>query len=121
MDMKNNDAALECWERATLMKPQHVHSWINRIILLEQEDKLQDAQAIALAALESVPKSDTLHFLMGNILGKLSDFETARLHFTKAIEISTQNGQKTPAKYFSNLGKKTLSRNLYAHVYVFYL
>jgi tetratricopeptide (TPR) repeat protein len=100
--MGNTNAALKCWTKATQLKPDHVQSWINRIILLEQQEKLEDAKNISLEAVKAVPHSDTIHFLLGNLFGKLSKFSKAEFHFFKAIDISKSSG--VPVKYFSNLG-----------------
>lgn len=106
LDMGNKNAALDCWTRATSMNPQHTHSWINIVILLEQEGKLEDAINISFEGLSSsaVPNCDTLHFLLANILGKLSNFEDSERHFKTAIEICGQFRRDIPAKYLSNLG-----------------
>lgn len=105
LDMGNKKRALQAWKRATTIKPTHAQAWINSVILLEQEGRLEDAKRTALEALESLQKDDTIHFILGNILGKLSDFSKAEISFKTAVKLRLKHRKSIPAKYFSNLGE----------------
>ncbi|ODN01012.1 Transmembrane and TPR repeat-containing protein 4 [Orchesella cincta] len=104
LDMGDKENALKAWERATSLKHTHSQAWINTVILLEQEGKLQEARETAVRALQVLKSEHTLHFILGNILGKLSEFESAKTSFEQAIKICSQLNKRIPPKYFSNLG-----------------
>jgi tetratricopeptide (TPR) repeat protein len=104
LDMGDAESALNCWKKATALKRTHSQAWINMVILLEQQEKLLEAKVVALTALSVLEDCDTLHFIVGNILGKLSEYETAESHFNEAIRIRFKKENPIPAKYYSNLG-----------------
>lgn len=104
--MGQTDAALEAWRNATAIKPSHLQSWINSIILLESEGWLMDAKDIGLKAVTILPDSDTLHYLLGNVLGRLQDYASAETNFLRAVELCKRSNRPVPAKYFANLGKR---------------
>lgn len=108
LDMGRKHEALKAWQRATSLKPTHSQAWINSVILEEQEGLLESAKNTAVKALKFLQNDDTLHFILGNILGKLSEFESAKLSFEKAIKLRQERNANVPPKYFSNLGKINL-------------
>lgn len=108
MDLGNKESALQAWRRAVSMKPTHAQAWINSVILLEQEGKLTEAKETAVKGLTMMKTDDTLHFILGNILGKLSEFQGAKSNFERAIQICAEMKKKVPPKYYSNLGTHSL-------------
>ncbi len=106
LDMGNKEGALQAWKKATILKPTQAQAWINSVILLEQEDRLEEAKRMALKALQFLEEDDTIHFILGNILGKLSQFESAKVSFEKAVKLRFQQNKSIPPKYFSNLGEQ---------------
>jgi len=106
--MGENQKALRAWIRTTGLKPTHSQAWLNIIVLLEQEGKLKEAKEAAIRASKILTKDDTLQFLMGNVLGKLQEYENAKKHFENAIKLCKESGKSIPAKYWSNLGKKII-------------
>ncbi|CAL8144135.1 unnamed protein product [Orchesella dallaii] len=104
LDMGDKEMALKAWQRATSLKSTHSQAWINTVILLEQEGKLKEARETAVKALQVLKFDDTLHFILGNILGKLSEFESAKASFEQAIKICSKLKKRIPPKYYSNLG-----------------
>jgi len=113
LDMGDPDNALKCWKKATDLKRQHTQAWINIVILLEQKNKLQDAKIVALQALSILKDCDTLHFIVGNILGKLAEYDPAQEHFEEAIRIRATANLPVPPKYYTNLGK---NRTKFCHL-----
>jgi len=104
LDMGDKEKALKAWQRATFLKSTHSQAWINTVILLEQEGKLKEARDTAIRAIQVLKSEHTLHFILGNILGKLSEFQSAKESFERAIKICSQLKKRIPPKYFSNLG-----------------
>ena len=104
LDLGDKLSALKSWKRAVSLKPTHAQSWINIIILLDQEGRVEDARDWALEAVRILPTDDTVHFLLGNVLGKLSKFQEAENHFKEAIRLRLSSGREVPAKYHANLG-----------------
>lgn len=69
------------------------------IVMLEKNGSLQDAQNIARRALRALPDAPSIHFHLGNILGKLERYSEAEKHFLVAIDADKLNGN-----YWGNLG-----------------
>jgi len=115
--MGENDFALMAWTRAIHLQPGHVQSWLNIIIFLEKGNRLSEAKEYAHKALEAIGDADsTLQFLMGNIYGRLNEFEKAEAFFGNAIKIGTTVHKPAPAKYWSNLGKIRIGFREYCSV-----
>jgi tetratricopeptide (TPR) repeat protein len=103
--MNETSRALKAWVRATSLKPTHSQAWLNSIVLLEQEGRLKEAKEMSIKASRILRKDDTLQFLMGNVHGKLEEYEGAKKYFESAINLCRESGRAVPAKYWSNLGK----------------
>ena len=56
---------------------------------------------MAYQALSYIPNDSSVHFNIGNILGKKEDFEKAEYHFKIAI-----SEEPTNPTYYTNLGTK---------------
>jgi len=105
LDLGNTESALKYWKRAVSLKPTHAQAWINMVILLEQEGRYAEAKTIGENAMQFLHSEHTLHFILGNVYGKLSDYEKSEESFRNAIELCKIAMRRVPAKYHVNLGE----------------
>ncbi|CAG7826142.1 unnamed protein product [Allacma fusca] len=104
LDVGDKERAIKSWIKAVSLKPTHTQAWVNLIILMDQDGKIQDAKEWATKASKILTSDDTIQFLMGNIFGKLSEFAEAENYFKTAIGLRQKSNRLVPAKYFANLG-----------------
>ena len=90
---------MKAWQIATKQKPTHRQAWTNMILLFDNLGKHDKALEMANEALSYIPKESSIHFNVGNILGKKQKYEEAELHFKLAITEDPKN----PTCY-TNLG-----------------
>lgn len=69
------------------------------IILYENLKQPNEALKTAEKALLHIPEDPSIHFNLGNILGKKNLFEKAEFHFKKALSLDSEN-----SVYYTNLG-----------------
>jgi len=104
---KKNQALFE-FNKAINQNENHFSAWSNKIILLDELDRLDDA-------LESIEKANILfpdkaefYFLRGNIFGKLGDYEKGEMNYKEAIKMLDKRPQSysnhIQSLYRSNLG-----------------
>lgn len=99
------ELALKSWIRTISLQHSHVQAWINIVILLEKENRLQEARTYADKAQKAIGDADhTLQFLMGNVYGRLEEYAKAENFFQNAINICRDLQKEIPAKYWANLG-----------------
>ena len=87
---------------------QHFSAWSNKVILLDELNRLEEAQGAAEKAKLIFPKKAEFYFHLGNILGKQGKFVKAEENYYHAIEIlnseTPPKHPKTKSLYYSNLG-----------------
>lgn len=104
MEIGDTEMAYKSWQRTITLKPTHSQAWINILVLLDQKEKLIEAKEWGINASKVLKNDDTVQFLLGNILGKLDEYDQARKHFENAIQLCNEYKKPIPAKYWSNLG-----------------
>lgn len=100
LEVKAFDRALGAYRRAVTQAPDHLLSWNNMAILLDSLGRLVEAEKVAREALKYLPEAASLHFHLGNTLGKLERYEESEAHFLKSILINPDE-----PTYHSNLGE----------------
>lgn len=102
------EEALYEFNMAISQDEKHFSAWSNKVILLDELDRLEEAKVAAERANLIFPENADFYFHLGNILGKQSNFEKAEKHYHKAIHILDQSplskSSKTQSLYRSNLG-----------------
>ncbi|KAJ8665348.1 hypothetical protein QAD02_007010 [Eretmocerus hayati] len=112
---KQHESALKNWKIATQQKPHHRQAWTNMVILFENLGMKVEALNAARQALRFIPNDPSIHFNIGNILGKDGDFQQAELHFKTAISANPNN-----SIYHTNLGVLYHRWNRYEDAEVMY-
>ena len=96
---------------------KHFSAWSNKVILLDELDRLEEAKIAAERAKLIFSENADFYFHLGNILGKQSHFEKAEKHYHEAIHILDKSplskNSKTQSLYRSNLGVLSVS---YTHL-----
>ena len=69
---------------------KHFSAWSNKVILLDELHRLEEAKIAAERAKLIFPENADFYFHLGNILGKQSHFEKAEKHYHQAIHILDQ-------------------------------
>ncbi|XP_032878990.1 protein O-mannosyl-transferase TMTC4 isoform X2 [Amblyraja radiata] len=87
-DLHRNVDALNAWQNATLLKPNHGLAWNNMIILLDNTGNLAKAEAVGKEALKMLPNDHTIMFSFANVLGKLKKYKESENLFLKALHIN---------------------------------
>ncbi|CAG9768829.1 unnamed protein product [Ceutorhynchus assimilis] len=99
LDLNRHEEALVSWREAVKLRPSHVAAWGNALALLDSNGRAHEAVELGALALHHVPRAPSIHFALGNALGKLNRFPEAESHFLQAIKLNETN-----ALYYSNLG-----------------
>jgi len=76
----------------------HVLSYMNLIILLDNQDKLHEAREIALGGVKLFPAKSDFRFQLGNIYGKMGEYVESELNYLEALKMETK------VSYLFNLG-----------------
>ncbi|XP_069746588.1 protein O-mannosyl-transferase TMTC4 isoform X3 [Narcine bancroftii] len=74
-DLHRNVDALNAWQNATHLKPNHGLAWNNLIILLDNTGNLAKAEVVGKEALKLLPNDHTIMFSFANVLGKLKKYK----------------------------------------------
>ncbi|GAB1600907.1 protein O-mannosyl-transferase TMTC4-like isoform X1 [Argonauta hians] len=99
LDTKQYELALLAWQNATLLKPTHLSSWSNMVILLDNMGNLTAAETMCSKALHYLPEESILYLHLASILGKLGRYEESEHNFQTAIKLKPNT-----ARYYLNLG-----------------
>ena len=87
---------------------RHFSAWSNKVILLDELNRLKEAQEAATKAKTIFPNKAEFYFHLGNILGKQEKYEDAEINYHQAIKLlNSENPPKNPkikSLYYSNLG-----------------
>ncbi|XP_061165733.1 protein O-mannosyl-transferase TMTC4-like [Saccostrea echinata] len=101
LDMGQHQLALSAWRNATLQKPSHLNAWSNMVILLDNLEKLEQAELVGKEAIKHVPNDPTPYFNLANVIGKANRYQESEQYFLKAIHLS---GKSPASKMYANLG-----------------
>ena len=85
---KDKEAALELVNRGLKAYPNDPTLTKNRINLLIQLEKVEEAKADLRKAIEAEPDNEDLHFTMGVLLEETEDVDGAAAAYKKAIEVN---------------------------------
>ncbi|XP_043271664.1 protein O-mannosyl-transferase TMTC4-like isoform X2 [Venturia canescens] len=91
LETKEHEKALQAWQKAIAQKATHRRAWVNWVRLLDDLGKPSEALKVARTGLKFIPDDSTLHFNIGNILGKAGRFEEAEIEFKEAISKDSKN------------------------------
>lgn len=97
--MNRHSEALNAWRTAIQLKPLHKVAWNNLLILLDSLGRTEESILTGYQALKLLPNEPSVHFNVGNSLGKAQRWRDAEHHFQMAIQLNPNN-----ALYYSNLG-----------------
>lgn len=98
LETKQHDLAIQAWRNATILKPTHLSSWSNMIILLDSID-LKTAETACLNAINHLPQESILYLHLGSVLGKMERYKESEQNFLRAIKLMPNN-----SRYYLNLG-----------------
>ena len=107
---EKKNQALHEFSQAIDQDPKHFSAWSNKIILLDELDRLEEARVSAEEAKEIFPEKAEFYFHLGNIFGKQNRFEAAEKNYLRAIRILGQHPNQDAkhlnpqSLYRSNLG-----------------
>ncbi|XP_064455540.1 protein O-mannosyl-transferase TMTC4-like [Ornithodoros turicata] len=99
LEQKRYGDAYNAWRNATALRPTHLVSWNNLVIMLDNQGLEREAERIGLEGLAHLPYEPSLHFNLANSLGRAGHYQRSEHHFLQAINFSPSN----PA-YHTNLG-----------------
>ena len=85
--LKDNEGALALIDEALKVLPNDPNLSKQRISLLIQLEKVDEAKADLTKAIENEPDNAALYFSLGILLGETEDFEGAKNAYVKAVEI----------------------------------
>lgn len=74
LDVGRHEEALTAWKNAVQLRPSHVAAWGNALALLDSKGRAQEAVKLGATALRHAPKAPSIHFAVGNALGKLNRY-----------------------------------------------
>ena len=90
--------AKEAFDQAIFLNPNHRSSWLNLVILSDEEKRFEQAEDYARRALRHLPLEPELYFHLGNIHGKQGKYELSEENYLKALSL------RETSSYFGNLG-----------------
>jgi len=106
---KRNQALYE-FSKAIAQDSKHFSAWSNKIILLDELGRFEEARMSAEEAKTIFPEKAEFYFHLGNIFGKQGAFETAEINYQHAIRMLDQQSshhskhRNPQSLYRSNLG-----------------
>ncbi|XP_060065746.1 protein O-mannosyl-transferase TMTC4-like [Ylistrum balloti] len=99
LDQKRHKEALQAWRNATLQKPTHFNAWNNMVILLDNLNQVDKAEALAKEALKYIGQDPQMYINLANVMGKADRYKESEQYFLRAIKI-----EPNLAKAHANLG-----------------
>ncbi|XP_069103481.1 protein O-mannosyl-transferase TMTC4-like isoform X1 [Argopecten irradians] len=99
LDQKRHKEAIQAWRNATLQKPAHFNAWNNMVILLDNLNQVDQAEAVAKESLKYIGQDAQMYINLANVMGKADRYKESEQYFLRAIKIDPNF-----AKAHSNLG-----------------